>query len=112
MQKLKALEVVVIRLFEEEIPNLNTLFEEINELHFDGVISHIPCEWNTRMRTCAGKCVYSKSHSFSSISMTPKKIELSLPLFKNNGMDIGKITRTMQHEMTHAFLIEHFHTRS
>ena len=102
----------MIKLFEDnQNPNLNLLFDEINEKHFFGKITKIPCEWNTRMRTTAGKIHYKKSFTrglrASITCMTPTIIHLSLPLFKNNDMDMSKITRTMQHEMTHAFLLEH-----
>ena len=39
------------------------------------------------------------------------KIELSKALFENENMDIDKITNTMIHEMTHAYLIEHFNEK-
>tara|TARA_B100000579_G_scaffold437987_1_gene470563 strand:+ start:9292 stop:9849 length:558 start_codon:yes stop_codon:yes gene_type:complete len=108
----------MIKLFEENSnPDLNLLFDNINEKHFYGKISKIPCEWNTRMRTTAGKILYKRNvsskfnrvarMSFAVDCLTPTIIHLSLPLFKNNDMDIKKITRTMQHEMTHAFLLEH-----
>ena len=105
----------MIKLFEEPSnPNLNVLFDKINEEHFDGNISKIPCEWNTRMRTTAGRIQYKRSVTkyslainFNNPCLTPTIISLSLPLFRNNNMDMNKITRTMQHEMTHAFLLEH-----
>ena len=106
----------MIKLFENnENPNLNEMFQKINEEHFNGEITAIPCSWNTRMRTTAGKIHYKRKtlHGFTPtfnprVSLTPTVIHLSLPLFKNNNMDIEKITRTMQHEMTHAYLLENY----
>ena len=99
----------MIKLFDENenLPNLNELFDKINQEHFDGKISKIPCVWNKRMTTTAGRIFY-KRNPFTGKPQNPNKIELSFKLFKNNDMDISKITRTMQHEMTHAYLIEHF----
>jgi len=109
----------MIKLFEENNnPDLNLLFDNINEEHFEGKITKIPCQWNTRMRTTAGKIHYKRnlSNRFNRSSrmtyvvdrLTPTVIHMSLPLFKNNDMDMKKITRTMQHEMTHAFLLEYY----
>ena len=101
--------VKMIKLFDEDdnLLNLNKLFDEINSEHFEGRITKIPCVWNKRMTTTAGRIFY-KTNPFTRKATSPTKIELSFKLFKNNGMDVDKITRTMQHEMTHAFLIEHF----
>ena len=102
----------MIKLFDENdsLPNLNEMFDEINQKHFDGKISKIDCSWNKRMTTTAGR-VFFKINPFTKKAYCPTKIELSLKLFKNNNMDMKKILRTMQHEMTHAYLIEHFNER-
>ena len=104
-----------IKLFEDENEvNLDEMFDEINSKHFNGRINKIPCIWNIRLRTCAGKCYYRSRveresfgngyHTF--YTYTPTKIELSKKLFENNNMDIEKITRTLAHEMTHAYLAQ------
>jgi len=99
----------MIKLFEDNMVNLNELFDDINAEHFEGKISKIPCHWNKRMTTTAGRVFY-KMNPFKG-AHNPTHIELSYKLFKNNNMDLKKITRTMQHEMTHAYLIEHFGER-
>jgi len=100
----------MIKLFEEEMVDLNKLFDDINREHFDGKISKIPCHWNKRMTTTAGR-IFFKRTPFTGRAHNPTHIELSYKLFKNNNMDLSKITRTMQHEMTHAYLIEYFSER-
>ena len=101
----------MIKLFNDKI-DLNIMFDELNKKHFDDKITKIPCYWNDKMRVCAGKCVYKKSYNaFKSADYYPIKIELSYKLFKNNNMDMEKITNTMIHEMCHAYLVEHFNER-
>ena len=99
----------MIKLFDERDskPDINKLFDEINSKYFDSKISKIPCHWNDKMTTTAGRVFYRRN-TFSKKAERPNRIELSCKLFENNNMDINKITRTMQHEMTHAYLIEHF----
>ena len=98
----------MIKVFENnENPDLNLIFDEINEEHFNNKITKIPCSWNTKMRVTAGRIKYSRKNTQWFVCLTPKSICLSLPLFKNNDMDMSKIIRTMQHEMTHAYLLEH-----
>ena len=107
---------MLIKLFEEENEiDINKLFDEINSEHFNSRITKIPCIWNTRLRTCAGKCYYKVSikkenygmgRTITSKEYTPTRIEMSRRLFENNNMDIEKVKRTLAHEMTHAFLAE------
>jgi len=108
-----------VSLFDNEEVNLNELFDELNEKHFKGIINKIECVWNTKLRVCAGKCFYKVEvirkeglHLFgrdcSYKEYTPTKIELSKKLFENNDMDINKITRTLIHEMTHAYLLQEY----
>ena len=90
-------------------PDLKAMFIKLNNTFFNGVIKEIPVQWNTRMRTCAGKCVY-KSRTF-----TPIRIELAEKLFQNENWELKKVERTLVHEMTHAFLLQEYnetgHTR-
>lgn len=99
-----------IKLFEDENTiDLNKMFDEINSKHFNNRITKIPCEWNNKLRTCAGKCFYIKRSKIGikiTKDYTPSRIELSKKLFENNNMDMKKIERTLIHEMTHAFLLE------
>ena len=104
-----------IKLFgDENSIDLNKMFDEMNSRHFNNKITKIPCVWNNRLRTCAGICYYKSSikrHNYIHGSIinkeyTPTKIELSKKLFENNRMDLDKITRTLLHEMTHAYLAE------
>ena len=85
-------------------PDIEKMFDEINQEHFDGVINPIPVLWNTRMTTTAGMCRYRRSFG----QYTPFKIELSLKLFRNLDFDISKVRRTLTHEMVHAWLIQEF----
>ena len=87
------------------LSQLKEMFASINKEHFQGRISDFPILWNNRLRTCAGKCVFKRR------TCKPIRIELSDKLFKNNNYDIDKITRTLIHEMTHAYLLEHFQER-
>ncbi len=100
----------MIKLFDEKTIDLNKLFDEINLEHFDGKVSKIPCHWNKRMTTTAGRVSFKVS-PFSGKAHSPTHIELSYKLFSNNNMDLSKVTRTMQHEITHAYLVEHFNER-
>ena len=86
--------------------DLEELFDTLNKKHFSGVINKIPVEWNLRLRTTAGKCVYTRMRINGSVEYKPTRIELSKKLFKNNNIDLEKIRRTLIHEMTHAFMLQ------
>jgi len=92
----------------EGIPDIKKLFQELNKQHFNGVIKDIPVLWNTRMRTTAGICTYTRKRENFVLNLSPSKIELSSKLFANNNYDIDKIKRTLIHEMVHAFLVQEY----
>lgn len=100
---------MTIKLFEDDNNiNLDMLFDELNLKHFNGKITKIPCVWNKRLKVCAGKCFYRVSRIGFNKNYTPTKIEMAYLLFENNNWDINKVKRTLAHEMTHAFLAEHY----
>lgn len=80
--------------------NLQEMFNDLNEKHFNGVISPIPVIWNQRLRVCAGKCF------FNNLTLKPMKIEISKPIFSKIE-NADKVWVTLAHEMTHAYLLEH-----
>ena len=86
-------------------PDLEALFDEINRDYFNEVIKKIPVRWNSRMRTCAGKCVYRSK------TLSPIRIELAEKLFENENWDISKVKRTLSHEMTHAYLLQEYNEK-
>jgi len=86
--------------------DLEDLFDSLNTQHFSGVIKKIPVRWNYKLRTTAGRCIYTRTRINGCIDYKPTKIELSKKLFKNNNMDIDKIKNTLVHEMTHAFMLQ------
>ena len=84
----------------EAMINLEDIFNDINKKHFNNMITPIPIVWNSKLRVCAGKCY------FKSNFLTPVRIEISKPIFqKLNNSD--KVWKTVAHEMTHAYLLEH-----
>ena len=93
---------------------LSVWFDDFNREHFDNKITKIPVHWNGRLRTCAGQCKYNRVKSKIprtgrfEYEYTPFAITLSNKLFENNDWDESKIKRTLIHEMTHAFLLEHY----
>lgn len=88
-------------------PNIKALFDELNQKHFNGIINPVPVLWNSRMTTTAGMCRYKAFFG----ELTPTKIELSEKLFRHLDFDIEKITRTLIHEMVHAYLLQEFNER-
>lgn len=108
-------------------PDIQAMFDELNEKHFDNGVPNIPVLWNTRMTTTAGYCRYNKvgfsmpvedrvamlmsGRDYSKDVLEPSKIELSDKLFRNNGYDVEKIEHTLIHEMVHAFLIHKYNEK-
>ena len=86
--------------------DLSDLFDKINKEHFENKITKVPVIWNNRLRVCAGRCIYKTNHITE--TATVSKIDLSNKLFKNNNFNEYYIFNTLAHEMTHAYLIEHF----
>ena len=97
-----------MRIFADESkPNITSMFEELNELHFNSEIPTIPVVWNSRMTTTAGYCRYRRLGG----NLTPYKIDLSLRLFESNGFPIEEVKTTLIHEMVHAYLIHKYNER-
>jgi len=92
-------------------PDIKNLFKTLNQKHFGNKINDIPVLWNNRMRTTAGRCVYARKRINGLVDYIPTKIEMSDKLFRNNNYDIEKITRTLTHEMVHAYLVQEFNER-
>jgi len=98
-----------------EIPDIKTMFVELNDEHFGGKIPDIPVVWNKRMTTTAGYCRYKRSRVLALMGdrqeLTVTKIDLSYQLFEKLGFDIDKVKRTLIHEMVHAFLVHTYNER-
>jgi len=92
-----------------KVPDIKSMFVELNDKHFDGKIPDIPVVWNKRMTTTAGYCRYRREGEARNIE--PYKIDLSYQLFEKLGFDIDKVKRTLIHEMVHAFLVHMYNER-
>ena len=88
-------------------PNIKSMFNSLNTIHFGGIIKDIPVVWNTRMTTTAGMCRYRNLLG----ELSPTKIDLSEKLFRHLGFDEAKIERTLIHEMVHAYLVQEHNER-
>ena len=89
-------------------PDISAMFDEINELHFNGKITKIPTNWNSRLRTTAGYCRFKRLKIIYGFDeFIPVKIELNKRLFEKSGYDRAMVYKTLAHEMTHAYLLEH-----
>ena len=96
-------------------PNLESIFNEINLAHFNNIIKKIPCVWNSRLKTTAGRCHFKRSRAAiygSSIVINPTKIDINLSLFKKYDFDKSLVFETMAHEMTHAWLIQEYNDKA
>lgn len=89
-------------------PNLQRMFGALNIEHFDGEIPDLPVSWSRRLTTTSGICSYRRE---SRGRLTPSSIRLSEKLFASLDYDLGKITRTLLHEMTHAYLLHKYDER-
>ncbi len=93
---------MIFKLFPEPSnrPDLKALFDELNALHFGGLIPPMALEWNTRLRITAGMCYTIRRGGYT----VPTKIEMSDKLFAEHKYDSEMIRSTMIHEMCHAFI--------
>ena len=92
-----------IKIFEDEnqeVPNLNEMFDEINNESFKGALNKIPAEWYSKDNYDAGYCQYDRD------TLIPKTIKLNHNLFTLLDYNKDKIKYAMQHEMVHAFLLQ------
>ena len=87
--------------------NLVLMFDEINKTHFDNKISKIPVNWNARLKTTAGYCKFKTNRN----GYYPTRIDLNKRLFENENYCRDKIFNTLAHEMTHAYLLEHYNEK-
>ena len=88
-------------------PNIQTMFIDLNNKHFNGEIPDMPVVWNSRMTTTAGRCHYRRTFG----NLTPFKIDMSEQLFRSLDFDISKVERTLIHEMVHAFLCHKYNEK-
>lgn len=88
-------------------PNIQAMFIDLNNKHFNGEIPDMPVVWNSRMTTTAGRCHYRRMFG----DLTPFKIDMSEQLFRSLDFDISKVERTLIHEMVHAFLCHKYNEK-
>jgi predicted SprT family Zn-dependent metalloprotease len=88
--------------------DINELFDQLNEEHFENKIPKIPVQWNNRLRTTAGRCHIERFN----YDFEPTKIDLANRLFENNQWDLNKVKRTLIHEMTHAYCVHLYNNKS
>ena len=85
-------------------PNLRDMFLKFDAQHFENTLVssglNIELEWNTRLRTCAGRCRCSTCFG----KYLPKKIELSYETFRVINFKQSEVDETMIHEMCHAYI--------
>ena len=92
-----------IKIFEdenEETPELKELFDKINKESFQNSVKDIPVEWYSEDNYDAGRCKYDRE------SLVPTSIGLNHNMFSLLDYNKDKIKYALQHEMTHAFLLQ------
>ncbi len=86
---------------ENQLPeNLDVLFQQINLKHFEGLLDPPLLEWNSRLRTCAGRFIPGSRKFWESY---PPKIEVASYL-KEETNSHALIVDTLAHEMIHLWL--------
>ena len=80
--------------------SLEAIFQEINEKHFDGFLDAPLLEWNSRLRSSAGRFVPGSRKFFR---QAPPKIEVASYLLGEPGAE-AHIRDTVAHEMIHLWL--------
>lgn len=75
--------------------NLDSLFDELNEVYWNGRLPKVPCRWSTRMRAIAGKFWGSRKGP---------EIVLSVPYHEHYP---DQVCDTMKHEMVHVYVHQH-----
>jgi predicted SprT family Zn-dependent metalloprotease len=79
---------------------LESIFQEINEEHFDGFLDAPVLAWNSRLRSSAGRFIPGSRKFFR---QSPPKIEVASYLLEEvGGADL--IRDTIAHEMIHLWL--------
>ena len=82
------------------VPDLNLLFEELNQRHFEGLLSPLPLSWNPRLKTSAGR-FFSGSRRLWSVR--PPRIEIARYLVEVKD-GLLHIRNALAHEMIHYWL--------
>jgi predicted SprT family Zn-dependent metalloprotease len=82
------------------LPDLNQLFREINQNHFEGFLDPISLQWNSRLRSCAGRFFPGSRKYFRT---HPPRIEVALYLTEEEN-SLALIADTIAHEMIHYWL--------
>jgi predicted SprT family Zn-dependent metalloprotease len=81
-------------------PDLNTLFEKVNEEHFDAFLDAPVLKWNARLRSSAGRFIPGSRRFFRS---APPVIEVATYLCDEKESE-ALIRDTLAHEMIHYWL--------
>lgn len=76
------------------------LFDQINAEHFDGFLPRPILQWNSRLRSSAGRFIPGRRKFFKT---EPPTIEIALYL-KNETEALMHIQDTLAHEMIHYWL--------
>ena len=63
-----------------QMESLEAIFQEINEKHFDGFLDAPVLEWNSRLRSAAGRFIPGRRKFFH---QAPPKIEVASYLTKS-----------------------------
>jgi predicted SprT family Zn-dependent metalloprotease len=80
--------------------SLETIFQEINEAHFDGFLDAPELGWNSRLRSAAGRFIPGSRKFFR---QAPPRIEVASYLLEEKGAE-ALIRDTVAHEMIHLWL--------
>jgi predicted SprT family Zn-dependent metalloprotease len=80
--------------------SLETLFQEINQRHFDAFLEPPVLGWNSRLRSSAGRFIPGSRKWFREV---PPRIEVATYLRNETGAE-ELIRDTLAHEMIHYWL--------
>ena len=85
---------------ESKVPDLELIFLQINEKHFDGFLDPPALQWNSRLRSSAGRFFPGSRRGFIEF---PAKIEIASYLI-HEAQAQALIVDTLGHEMIHYWL--------
>lgn len=80
--------------------SLESIFQVVNEKHFDGFLDAPVLAWNSRLRSAAGRFIPGSRKFFR---QAPPKIEVASYLLQEEGAE-ALIHDTVAHEMIHLWL--------
>jgi predicted SprT family Zn-dependent metalloprotease len=83
-----------------KVLDLDSMFDELNRIHFDGFLDWLPVVLNSRLRSSAGRFIPGSRKWFMEY---PPKIELASYLFKEPNAE-ALVRDTLGHEMIHYWL--------